>query len=508
MGDDFSIEDNAKLTTVSGFSSLSTIIGSLNIGGNFGDGNPMLTTLPSFSSLTRINGSLRVIQNDLLSSCCSFLPFVDGTVDPGGSISISGNAEGCRSAREIETSCTVSAGLTIQTDEDVPENVAILKRITGTLTIGGTITEFPNFASLEVVEEDLIIESITTGTLTSLEGIFPLLTEVKGNLIVRSHTVVETLSGFPELSSIGGNLDITGNASLSTVSGFGFLTSFTGDLTVSSNVALSSCCGLLRLVDGTVTPANTTFTPAAGSTVTGCRNAAEVKTACSFPSYTGGNLVINADTDVPSNVAGIPRITGDLTLRGRITTSPNFASLVVVEGDLVIRNLTTPALMALEELFPTLDSIRGSLEIQNHTVVATITGFAALDSIGGDLRVNNNTLLTSFPSFGALKGTGGDILLVDNAKLSTISGFGSLQSIIGTIDINRNTLLGSVSGFGSLNRLEGSLNIIDNAALTTLPTFPLLTRIDGALYIDENINLTSFSGFGFSYADWRRFLYF
>ena len=55
--------------------------------------------------------------------------------------------------------------------------------------------------------------------------------------------------------------------------------------------------------------------------------------------YTGGNLVINADSDVPSNAAMITTITGDLTIHADLAPFPQFPALKVVEGNLTISNL-------------------------------------------------------------------------------------------------------------------------------------------------------------------------
>ena len=56
---------------------------------------------------------------------------------------IASNATGCSSLEEVETTCTVAGGFTINADVDVIDNVALLKRITGDLVIGGGITEIP-----------------------------------------------------------------------------------------------------------------------------------------------------------------------------------------------------------------------------------------------------------------------------------------------------------------------------------------------------------------------------
>ena len=57
-----------------------------------------------------------------------------------------------------------------------------------------------------------------------------------------------------------------------------------------------------------------------------------------------GDLIIKANGDVPSNVRRITRITGFLSIRGTITTFPNFAALEVVEGNLNINGITNSLL--------------------------------------------------------------------------------------------------------------------------------------------------------------------
>ena len=57
--------------------------------------------------------------------------------------------------------------------------------------------------------------------------------------------------------------------------------------------------------------------------------------------YTGGNLDIDAPGGVPSNVATITTISGNLTIGGTITSFPDFAALEVVEGNIEIYQTLT-----------------------------------------------------------------------------------------------------------------------------------------------------------------------
>ena len=449
--------------------------------------NIILTAISGFGALATISGNLTISGNTSLSSCCAFFPIADGSLVPGGSTNtISSNATGCSSPEEIITDCTIVATLTINADADVPSGVARLKRITGDLTIGGTITEFPNFAALEVIEGNLDINGITTATLTALADIFPVLDSVRGNLRIRSNTQVATITGFANLDSVGGalfisnnnvltalptfstlttieevtiqnntaltafsgfealteitkrelfitsnakletiagfdvlesverdfnisgnpllttlptfnaltsvgrNFTITGNTALTIVSGFGVLATITGDFSVRGNTQLASCCGLLSIADGSLVPTGTTTIE---NNASGCNNKTEITSDCLL------ELIIDDPTDIPSNVATIQGIRGDLTIGGTITSFPDFAALEVVEGNLTIDAITTATLTDLANIFPALQRVGGGLQITSNAHVETITGFGVLNNVGGFFNFQSNAALTAMPAF-------------------------------------------------------------------------------------------------------------
>ena len=90
-----------QLTTISGFDALDDHWRcNLSI-----ENNALLTDLPAFSTLTTIGGNFTVQDNALLSSCCGLLRFVDGTVAIEGDTNISGNATGCESGDAIIANC-------------------------------------------------------------------------------------------------------------------------------------------------------------------------------------------------------------------------------------------------------------------------------------------------------------------------------------------------------------------------------------------------------------------
>ena len=251
---------------------------------------------------------------------------------------------------------------------------------------------------------------------------------------------MQTITGFAELDSVGLDFRILNNDLLATLPTFATITSIGNDFTVTGNTALSSCCALLRFVDGTVDPSGTTDISGNG---TGCSSKTEITDACSSAS-----LTITQDSDVPDNVTEVTRITGNLSISGTISSFPDFAALEVVEGNLVIDNITMGTLTALSDIFPELDSVYGNLQIQNQSVVATIAGFASLDTIGRNLRIDNNTSLRTIPPFVALETVGQGLGVAQNDVLADVSGFGALTHIENNFLLTNNDLLATVSGFG------------------------------------------------------------
>ena len=205
VGKNIIIEDNDRLTSVSGFDKLATIIGNLNIGrpGSSGfpaAGNPLLTSLPTFPKLTRIDGSLNVIENDALETLSGF-----AALDRiGGNLFIVDNA----------VLATVSG-------------FDVLATITGDLDIG-----FPGSEGVVAVGNPL---------LTSLPT-FPKLTRIDGSLNVVDNDALDDLFRFCRYSiPLGASLLIRNNTSLTTFSGFGGISIVSGDpLFIQSNAKLTS----------------------------------------------------------------------------------------------------------------------------------------------------------------------------------------------------------------------------------------------------------------------------
>ena len=273
--------------------------------------------------------------------------------------------------------------------------------------------------------------------------------------------MLRTISGFGALTSITGNCSFQSNSGLTSIEDFGVLTSIGGNLTVKGNSALSSCCGLLRIADNTATVSGSTTI---AQNAAGCNSKGDITGNCK------NTIIISQDTDVPDDVATLTSIDTNLTISGTITTFPNYAALEVIEGNLVIDNITTATLTDLNNIFPALTEVQGNLRIQNNAHVETISGFVALDNIGKALTIQNNTALTTLPALGALATITRSINILSNAALTDLPAFSSITTVAG-ITIRENNALTSISIFPALTSTTGILNIRNNAKLTSISGF-------------------------------------
>ena len=245
--------------------------------------------------------------------------------------------------------------LTITEDASLPGNETTLTRIKGNLAISGTITSFPDFAALKVVQGNLTIDDITTSALTDLDDIFPELDTIRGpgfDLFIQNQSVVATITGFAELDTIGGNLSINNNTSLTsippfsalkgvegdiviednavltTISGFGALTSVGNNISITGNATLSSCCGLLRLVDNTVVPGGETTISGNAS---GCESEEAIKADCA--------------TTSPTPVLGLPAVGEGLRFYPNPAVNTLYIEGITHETSLIIRTFSGKTLL-------------------------------------------------------------------------------------------------------------------------------------------------------------------
>ena len=114
---------------------------------------------------------------------------------------------------------------------------------------------------------------------------------------------------------------------------------------------------MIRIADGSVIPGGTAT---ASNNIAGCNALTEINNTCLF------SVEITQDSDVPADLSARTKILGNLTIKGDITTFPDFSALKVVEGSISISDLSDATLTALNNIFPVLDSVRGNLVIHDN----------------------------------------------------------------------------------------------------------------------------------------------
>ena len=153
----------------------------------------------------------------VLSSCCDLSRIIAEVVRASTTTTISGNAAQCVTAEVIRMNCViVDDDIALESPTDVSNTLTIVPtviRVNGSLTIGGPLDAFPNFATLTFVQGNLVIGELSDASLITLSNIFPLLEEVQGSLIIQNNAEVQTIRGFTSLREVGGNVEI-GSATL------------------------------------------------------------------------------------------------------------------------------------------------------------------------------------------------------------------------------------------------------------------------------------------------------
>jgi len=133
IGGNLNIYRSHALTSLTGLDNVTSIGGSLQIGGDeWFVGNPSLISLTGLESLTSIGGSLRIddnaaltsltgldnieagsidslyIYNNISLSTCDVQSVCDYLASPNGTVEIHDNVPGCNSEQEVEEACASS----------------------------------------------------------------------------------------------------------------------------------------------------------------------------------------------------------------------------------------------------------------------------------------------------------------------------------------------------------------------------------------------------------------
>ena len=112
--------------------------------------------------------------------------------------------------------------------------------------------------------------------------------------------------------------------------------------------------------------------------------------------------------------------------------------------------------------YPNCNQIWGDMTIMGSNIT-NLNGLSNLNSIGGTLSINNNDILTNLSGLNSLVSIGGSLFIGGysggNPSLASLSGLNSLLSISGNLTINSNDVLTNLSGLNALSGIGGSVII-------------------------------------------------
>ena len=520
--------------------------------------------------------SILVENNPKLFNCCLLDSFLlEESNEVTGDIYISNNFLGCNSVDE--TSCDQFVLVTTQTEVDSLINtigngfrlghVFILEaegtndpiinlsvfneiiEITGNLVVSGTTGlsalsqeksdgSYEGFSSLQIIGGNLVVGNENDITDLDSLGIFPFLSNIKGDLILQN-TSLNVIGNFSSLLDIGGYFLIDENTSLKEIGNFSSLTEIKGDFAVLGNGSLDE----LAQIESTYTTfasleeirghfkVNNNYKESPSTGTTGMSsigtfpslhligndfivmNNQSLKRLGDFGllNYVVGDLVVNSNPlldeccGLPTRVIGRARSISfsnnasgctSLTQSG-IASFRGSASTCFV-GNLVLKNQSD-----VDAVPSTLTTIRGGIIIAPELDGDAIENLDALSNIKdvAFLEIKNTKRLqslvrsvvngthSSLRGLSSLEVIRGNFSIVSNEGLHSLGDFSSLERVGGSFFVRNNDNLNDLGDFIALKDIFLIFNIHSNTSLISVGNFSALSHIGGNLIITNNDEL-------------------
>ena len=480
---DFELIGNTNQTTLVGFDCLITVaditIGTYDFNNDVPRGNPNLSSISGFSALKSIGGSLKIFYNDSLESISAF-----SALETVRFLSISHNASlmnlsAFSSLSSIGQDLEFKSNSVLVSIPDFPTLSSIARDIR--INDNDALMSVPDFPVLSFVGLDFGIYS--NFNLKSMSN-FDTLTTVGGDFLLSNNWELITITGYNSLTTVGGYFRINSNFRLTGISGFNTLSTIGGSsdggyFNIISNFDLESISGFSALTSvGTNNPIR----------------------------HAGDFIINNRDLESIPDFNSLETVNGNFEIGGNnpITTIGGFSALKTIGGDFSI--ISNENLMSIPE-FPSMSSINGDFTIgiadtinsifTGNPKLVSISGFPILAFIGGDFSIGDNDVLTSISGFSTLNTVNGGVRIAFNTKLKDITDFPNLQTVGGGpngggFTIYYNGSLSNISAFSSLTTVGGNF-ALRNLALTSATSFSDLNSIDGIFNISNNNNSASIS---------------
>jgi hypothetical protein len=397
--------------------------------------------------------------------------FFGGSVrlnDSGSIVSIGARRQGGTNAGAVyiyNTSNSISACGTPATTETLTSQTDVNNFFT-TLYVG--CTDF--IGNLGIRDDNDGLDNIT-----DLSPLLQLVT-LGGNVVIDGNQNLSSLNGLGNLNSVGKDLTIISNPQITSLSGLNELSTVGSDLQIENNINLTNLMGLESLnntgknlvIDGNsslITLEHLNSLDSVGSTLNISNNNALLNLD-QFNSlkYIGSNLTINTGNSALETISG-------------------FNTLVIVEGNLTIRNVNITSISG----FQNIDSINGRLRIIVNSNLQSITGFNNLTFVANDLGIFDNPTLITVTGFSSLTGHNNVLNISSNNSLTTISGFNNIKSIY-ELRLIDNIMLNDASGFINYDTCK-SVMTIENNGFLDLDDFINLKSVAFDLNIIDNTKL-------------------
>ncbi len=433
------------IDNLNGLAQLQTIQGNLSI-----QNNATLNNLSGLINLTAVTGDFVVSLNDGLTDVSGF----DNLNTIGGHFTFLWNSA-----------------------------LVDVSGLGGLNTVGNYIQVFDN----DALEDISGLNALTTLTsyflidgndkLESISG-FTLLPSTGGYLSIVNNSSLLNISGLSTLTAIGGFLKIENNDALSGINPLSNVLSLSGFLSVKNNANLKRLDGLQNIDPLSITDLDILD----NSKLLAC----EVASICSYLDN-GGTHTIETNFCGCNTFAEINTLCTNTCLDGGIVITTqaqidnfatNYPSCDRINGDVVIAEDVAGTITNLDGLSQ-VKSIKGSLHIQDNTMLNNLNGLSQLILVDGTLSLSNNAILPNVNGLSQMKAIFGNIQITQNALLDNVIGLNGVLQIEGSVEVDNNAVLNSISGLKNIaaSSLTG-FTISNNTALGECAIFSLCDYLE------------------------------
>ncbi len=360
----------------------------------------------------------------------------------------------------------------------------------GNVTIGQSYDGFPNpgttstyvtnitdISALENVSEVTgNLELMYNNKLTSLLSLSNL-KKIKGSLRIHKNILLENLNGLHNVESINGELSLRFNAKLKNLNVFK-ATGLKTKLTLETNALLQYCnapvvCNYL----------NTTEAFKISGNASNCISKTNILNTCSTSGAVvcpdnNTNLVFTTQAEIDNFAAtyvGCNNITVNNLTIGRmdailsdITSVVPLNSIIVIKGDLIIRN--NPNLTSLEGLTKLKEA--KSITIDNNSRLIHLDQLSNITTLNGGVNISNNSTLSNISGLSNIQPASiAGLTIANNVTLSVCNLPNFCQYLLGS---------------GNRNIIGNKANCISEVTMKQA-CYPIVPDANSIIYVDTNV---------------------